>query len=151
MTDLEKLVEEFALNVEAQTKAIWRGDAKTGNKHADRYLAAFNALCAHGNAGRDSLAALFKHPNMDVRTTAAAFLLRCRTAEAKAVLEEAAKGEGFVAFASAQTLKNWEEGTWALDPAEPVEPPAKRARPRTRGNKGSSGRGGGPHRGKSGE
>ncbi|WP_434385678.1 DUF2019 domain-containing protein [Melittangium boletus] len=114
---LEELVDEFARHVEAQTAAIWRGDPKTGNTHADRYLAAFDKLCAHGGAGRDALAVLFVHPSMDVRTTAAAFLLRHRTAEAKAVLEEAAKGEGLVAFASAQALKRWEEGTWALDPA----------------------------------
>jgi hypothetical protein len=150
MTELEELVEEFALNVDAQTKAMWRGDAKTGNKHADRFLAAFNALCAHGDVGRDSLATLLKHPNMDVRTTAAAFLLRYRTSEAKAVLEEAAKREGFVAFASAQTLKNWEEGTWALDPADPADPPVKRARARTKGKE-TQGRRRGHHRGKSGE
>ncbi|WNG16674.1 DUF2019 domain-containing protein [Cystobacter fuscus] len=140
LTSLEKLVEDFARNVEAQTAAIWRGDAKTGNKHADRCLAAFDRLCAHGDAGRDALAALFAHSNMDVRTTAAAFLLRYRTAEAKAILEEAAKGEGLVAFASSQALKRWEEGTWALDPAKneagPPEaarpaPPSKRSRPRT--------------------
>jgi hypothetical protein len=147
VTSLEKLVEEFARHVEAQTEAIWRGDAKTGNKHADQCLAAFDKLCAYGDAGRDALASLFSHPNMDVRTTAAAFLLRYRTAEARAILEEAAKGKGLVAFASAQALKRWEEGTWALDPAEKDagrvstrEPsptggvaPTKRARPRTKG------------------
>jgi hypothetical protein len=113
---LEELVEEFARNVTAQTDAIFRGDARTGNKHADRYIAAFKKLRAHGDAGRNALATLFTHPNMDVRTTAAAFLLRYRTAEAKAILEEAAKGEGLVAFESEEALKRWEEGTWALDP-----------------------------------
>ncbi|WP_395845041.1 DUF2019 domain-containing protein [Archangium violaceum] len=126
--------------MEAQTAAIWRGDAKTGNRHAERCLAAFDKLCAHGNAGRDALSALFTHPNMDVRTSAAAFLLRYRTAEAKAILEDAAKGEGLVAFAAAQTLRRWEEGSWALDPAEDAAgqsesprqaPPGKRSRPRT--------------------
>lgn len=142
MTSLENLVEDFARHVEAQTAAIWRGDARTGNKHADQCLAAFDKLCAHGHAGRDALAALFVHPNMDVRTTAAAFLLRHRTVEAKAILEAAAKGEGLVAFASSQALKRWEEGTWALDPAEEGDvglpkaarpaPLSKRGRPRTK-------------------
>jgi len=68
------------------------------------------------NAGRDALATLITHPNMDVRTAAAAFLLRYRTPEAKAILEEAAKGKGLVAFESSEALKRWEEGTWALDP-----------------------------------
>jgi hypothetical protein len=113
---LEQLVESFAHHTTAQTEAIWRGDAKTGNKHARQLSAAFKKLCEHGNAGRDALAVLLSHPNVDVRTMAAAFLLRHRTAEAIAVLEEAAKGQGLIAFESQQALKRWEEGTWALDP-----------------------------------
>jgi hypothetical protein len=113
---LEELVEEFARHVEAGTEAVWRGDAKAGNRHANRSLAAFKKLRAHGDAGRDALAVLFKHPRMDVRVAAAAFLLRYRTAEAKAVLEEAAKGEGLIPFEAQQALLRWEEGTWALDP-----------------------------------
>jgi hypothetical protein len=116
MTKLEKLVEEFARNVEAQTDEIAHGSAARGNRHAKRYIAAFNKLCAHGNAGRDALAVLFTHPRMDVRVMAAAFLLRHRTADAKAVLERAAKGGGLAALGAQQTLKNWESGTWALDP-----------------------------------
>ncbi|WP_199728710.1 DUF2019 domain-containing protein [Corallococcus sp. CA053C] len=113
---MEKLVEAFAQNVEAQTEAIWRGDAKTGNKHADRYIAALKKLRAHGDAGRDALATLLSHPRMDVRTTAAAVLLRYKTKEAKAVLEEAAKGKGLIPFEAQEALKRWADGTWALDP-----------------------------------
>lgn len=113
---LGELVETFAVNVAAQTEAIWRGDARTGNKHAQRYGAAFDKLRAHGNAGRDALAVLLTHPRMDVRVTAATCLLRHRTAEAKAVLEAAAKGEGLIPFEAREALKRWEEGTWALDP-----------------------------------
>ncbi|MCE9668460.1 DUF2019 domain-containing protein [Myxococcus stipitatus] len=111
-----QLVEEFAENVAAQTDAIWKGDAKMGNKHASRYIAAFKRLRAHGDTGREALAQLFVHPRMDVRTTAATYLLRYRTAEAKAVLEEAAKGEGLIPFGAQEALKRWEEGTWSLDP-----------------------------------
>jgi hypothetical protein len=118
MIDLQDLVAEFARHVQAETEAIWRGDAKTANKHVSQCLAAFDKLRAHGDAGRDALAVLFTHPRMDVRTSAAALLLRHRTAEAKAVLEEAAKGKGLVPFEASQALKRWEEGTWALDPAE---------------------------------
>jgi hypothetical protein len=116
--NFEKLVQQFAENVESQTAAIWRGDAKTGNKHANKYIAAFEKLRSYGDAGRDALSLLFKHPSVDVRTMAASFLLRYKTAEAKAVLEDAARGEGMIAFASQQALKRWEEGTWALDPDE---------------------------------
>jgi hypothetical protein len=114
--DLDVLVDEFTRHAAAQTDAIWRGDAKVGNKHAKQCLAAFKKLAAHGDTGRDALARLFAHSRMDVRTLAAAFLLRHKTAEARAVLEEAAKGEGMIPFEAAQALKRWEEGTWALDP-----------------------------------
>ncbi|HYH97145.1 DUF2019 domain-containing protein [Hyalangium sp.] len=117
MTKLEKLVEKFAQNVAAQTEEIFHGSAAKGNRHAKRYLAAFDELRTYGDAGRDALAVLFTHPRMDVRVMAAAFLLRHRTEEAKVVLEEAAQGQGLAALGAMQTLKNWEEGTWALDPA----------------------------------
>ncbi|QRN93075.1 DUF2019 domain-containing protein [Archangium violaceum] len=115
---LDALVEVFAQHTAAQTDAIFRGDAKTGNNHAKKRLAAFKKLCAHGDAGRDALAALFNHPRMDVRVMAAAYLLRHRTVEAKAVLEEISKGAGLAAFGASEALQRWEEGTWALDPAE---------------------------------
>jgi Domain of unknown function (DUF2019) len=113
---LEELVEQFAQNVAAQTDAIRRGDARTGNKHARRYTAALQELRTQGNAGRDALAVLLKHPRTDVRAMAAAFLLRYRTEEAKAVLEAAAKEGGVAAIGAIMTLKRWEDGTWALDP-----------------------------------
>ena len=118
MKDIHALVAEFARHVQAQTEAIWRGEAKAGNKHADQYLAIFDKLRIHGDAGRNALATLFTHPRMDVRVSAAAMLLRHRTVEAKTVLEEAAKGQGMIPFGASQALKRWEEGTWALDPAE---------------------------------
>lgn len=112
----DELVREFAENVAAQTEAIFQVGADPEDKHGDRYIAAFESLRARGNEGREALCVLLKHPRVDVRTTAAAFLLRYRTAEARAVLEEVAKGEGLVAFGAQQTLKGWEEGTWDLDP-----------------------------------
>jgi hypothetical protein len=114
---LAELVEEFARHVAAQSDAILQGDARTGNKHAGRYIAAFKKLRAAGDVGRDALAALLTHPRMDVRVSAAACLLRYRTDDAKAVLMAAARGEGLAAFEAAQVLKNWENGTWGLDPA----------------------------------
>jgi hypothetical protein len=140
VTDFETLVQGFAYHVQAQTEAIWRGDAKTGNKHAKKTIAAFMQLRSSGDAGRDALAVLFSHSRMDVRVMAAVFLLRHRTAEARAVLEEAAKGQGLIPFGASEALKRWEEGSWALDPAEdatgqpepsPPTPPSKRSRQRT--------------------
>ncbi|WIG98918.1 DUF2019 domain-containing protein [Myxococcus sp. SDU36] len=116
MTKLEILVEEFAQNVAAQTEEIAQGSAAKGNRHAKRYIKAFDKLCTYGDAGRDALAELFTHPRADVRVMASAFLLRHRTAAAKAVLEEAVRGRGLAALEAQQTLTHWENGTWALDP-----------------------------------
>ncbi|HEX8439080.1 DUF2019 domain-containing protein [Archangium sp.] len=113
---LGKLVNDFSRHVAAQTDAVFRGDARTGNLHAKRYVAAFEKLRGHGDAGRAALMVLLTHPRMDVRVAAAAHLLRYRTAEAKAVLQEVAKGEGLAAFEAQEALKRWEEGAWALDP-----------------------------------
>ncbi len=113
--NLESLAEEFAHNVTAQTDAIWRGDAKAGNKHAKRYIAAFKKIRTHGDAGRDALEALLAHPRMDVRVRAAIYLLAERPAQAVRVLEEAAKSNGMIPFEASQALKYWHEGSWRLD------------------------------------
>jgi len=112
---LEDLAEDFAQNVSAQTDAIWNGDAKTGNKHAKRYVAAYKKLCEHGDPGRDALALLLGHSRMDVRVKAAIYLLSERPKQALPVLEEAAKNKGMVPFEASQVLKYWNEGTWSLD------------------------------------
>lgn len=118
MRSVAKLVQEFADSVAAQTDAIWRGDSKTGNKYAKRYIRAFEELKKLGDEGRDALLPLFLHSRKDVRVSAAAFLLRHRTAEALAVLEAEARGEGLVSFEAEQALQRWRDGTWSLDPSE---------------------------------
>ncbi|NPC75314.1 DUF2019 domain-containing protein [Corallococcus exiguus] len=114
--DIKALVEQFAHHVVAQNEALFRGDSRSGNKHARKYITAVGKLQAMGDTGRDALCALLKHERMDVRVMAAAFLLRYRTEEAMSVLEEAAKGKGLVPFGAQQTLQRWAEGTWSLDP-----------------------------------
>ena len=114
--DTNALVAQFAEDVAKQTDAIWRGDHKTGNKHAKRYIVAFRTLRDMGDVGREALCVLLTHDRPDVRVTAAAYLLRHRTADAREVLRDAAEGSGLIAFEASQALKRWEEGTWALDP-----------------------------------
>ena len=115
MKTVDDLAQEFADNVAAQTDAIVNGDAKKGNKHARYYIEIFEQLKAIGDIGRDALLPLLEHERADVRITAAAFLLRYRTQEAKSVLEKEAKGQGMPAFEASECLKRWEEGTWQLD------------------------------------
>jgi hypothetical protein len=119
--DTQSLVDQFAEDVAKQTDAIWKGDHRTGNKHAKRYIATFRRLRALGNRGRNALAGLLCHERPDVRVSAAAFLLRHRTAEALAVLREASAGTGMVAFEAAQAIKRWEDGTWSLDPPDSTD------------------------------
>jgi hypothetical protein len=97
-----------------------RGDVALGNRHADKYIAAWDALVdEYGDAGRDGLAVLLRHPNIHVRVMAAAHLLRHKTAEATRVLEEA-KAAGN--FGAEQALERWREGAWNLDPAPKTSP-----------------------------
>lgn len=110
------LVHEFATRVLAQDDATRIGHTRKGNEHASACVAAFKALCEYGDAGRDALAWLFAHSSADVRVSAAAFLLRHRHAEARAVLEEESGGPGLAGFCAEQCLKRWEEGAWHLDP-----------------------------------
>jgi hypothetical protein len=116
MKSLDALVGEFAENVAKQTEAIDRGDAKESNRCADRYIRAWNQLRSRGDTGRKALCRLFDHERPDVRTSAAAFLLRFRTREATRVLTEVAKGKGLAAFEASQALQRWKEGDWHLDP-----------------------------------
>jgi hypothetical protein len=116
---MHKLVLEFAENVAAQTEAMKRGDSTTGNKHAKRYIKAFEALRRFGDPGRDALAPLLQDSRVDVCLMAAAYLLRHRHEEARRVLEQIARGQGFHAFAANPALKRWEDKTWQLDPLEP--------------------------------
>jgi hypothetical protein len=115
---IEALVQSFADNLASQGMAIRRGDSKTGNKYARRYTASFEQLRALGDRGRDALVPLLQHPSADVRVTTAAVLLRYRTADAMAVLEAEAKGQGLAAFEAEQALERWRDGTWALDPPD---------------------------------
>ena len=117
MKDLGKLVEQFAEDVVSQMEAIKRGDSRTGNKYADRYTAALMKLRSEGDAGREALSVLLKHPRPSVQVKAAAFLLRYRTEEAKTVLEATASGDGIASIGAIMTLKRWEDGTWNLEPA----------------------------------
>jgi len=110
-----ELVKRFADAVALQTFAIWHGDARTGNRHARRRIAAFERLRERGDEGRDALMVLLQHERPDVRVKAAVYLLRHCTEKSLEVLRAAAAGESMVAFMAQQAIKRWEEGTWALD------------------------------------
>jgi len=112
---IQFLVEEFAKHIQGQQEAMRRGDVAAGNRHADKYFAAWHALRdEHGDAGRDGLAVLFQHPNQEVKLMAATLLLRHKTVEATRILEEAATAGD---YGAELTLERWRNGAWTFDPA----------------------------------
>jgi len=116
MAGLDGLVDAFAGNVAAQAEAIRRGDPAAGNRHARKYVRAFQQLRDRGDEGREALVPLLRDERDHVRGMAAAFLLRYRTAQAREVLEQLAKGKGLAALGASEALARWRDGTWQLDP-----------------------------------
>jgi hypothetical protein len=115
---IDQLIQEFADCVIEQDKAIFVGDARTGNRFARRGHEAFMQLRAFGDRGRDALASLLFDPRENVRVAAACYLLRYRNAESLAVLMRAAKGVGLAALEAGEAIKRWREGAWNLDPPD---------------------------------
>lgn len=108
------LVERFATETVAQLSST---DHREGNRHAKHCVKAFKTLIdEYGNAGREALSVLFTNPNLSVRVRAAAFLLRYMHEDAMQVLNELAMRDDMVGFCASQTIKNWNDGVWELDP-----------------------------------
>ena len=91
------------------------GSVAKGNRYANQCYAAFRQLREQGNIGRDALVPLLGHEDLELRSTAAAFLLRHKHHDAMRVLNELANNEGMVGFCAQQCIKRWEEGNWQLD------------------------------------
>ena len=113
---LSHLARSFAEHVLAQNAAIERGDAAAGNRHARKYIAAWEALRAFGAQGRDALLPLLDDPRPSIAVMAAAFLLRHAPDRSLAVLRAWAGTPGFPGFEAQETLSRWEDGSWQLDP-----------------------------------
>jgi hypothetical protein len=86
-------------------KVVRRGASNVNND----YLAVFDAVCAHGDAGREALTLLFSHERADVRIPAEAFLLSDAEDRAKRVILKEVAGKGMLAFEASQALKRWKD------------------------------------------
>src|SRR5690349_18772019 len=93
-----------------QVECIRRGDARAGNKHARRGIAAARQLLAGGEAAIDRFATLLSHESPNVRVSAAAWLLKDRTEQAVAAFRPIAETEGLAALGAVCTLKRYERG-----------------------------------------
>jgi HEAT repeat protein len=103
-------LEVFLQAEQNQIECIRRCDSKTGNKHAKKRVAAARQLLAGGKASIDRFATLLNHPDANVRTSAAAWLLKDRTEQAVAALRPIAEGQGLAALGAIYTLKRYEAG-----------------------------------------
>lgn len=121
---LDELVRAFGNEVVLQELAASRGDPATGNVHAGKYFAAFDALYAQGDDGLRAATTLLRDERANVRSMAAALLMdtlmaeRHRTERGEAVLEEAvavlqevATGKGLTAFSAGRALARWKAKT----------------------------------------
>jgi len=113
----DKMVKEFAKSVQLQYEAIMQGNAKEGNKHADKYMRCFKELVErYGDSGREKLSSLLDHSDDRVKAMAAAYLLRYKTSKSLQILERIAKEGKFIISTGAElTIKRWKEGNWHLD------------------------------------
>lgn len=107
---IEELTADFAEAVMAQNRCIQRGDVAQGNRHAERYVAAASELLDSGESAIEIFCSLLEHPNVSVRATVAAYLLKQRTERAVAVLIPIAQGRGLAALGAQMTLARYERG-----------------------------------------
>jgi hypothetical protein len=111
---LLSLVEAFRKAVVAAQKP--NQSVGLNHKYTRDYVDAFQRLTAIGDEGREALCVLLDDTRPEVRSMAAAFLLRYKHERAKRVLQRLSTGRGLVAFGAGQCLERWKEGAWALDP-----------------------------------
>lgn len=115
MSNLKKLVDQFAEAVIKRNESIMSGSRKEVIKYSNKVIQYWEKVCQLGDKGKEELSNLFHHENPGVRTTAAACLLKYKNKESLDVLKEIAKGQGLVPFEASEAIKRWEEGTWNLD------------------------------------
>jgi hypothetical protein len=106
----DELTTVFADAVMAQARCIDQGDARTGNRHAKKYIAAAREILARGEEAIELFSNLLEHSDTGVRVAAAAYLLKSRTDRAVATLRPIAKGRGLASLGAQMTLKRYERG-----------------------------------------
>jgi hypothetical protein len=105
---LEQLVEEFADSVKAQ-REVALTDSIAATRYSIKSGNAAKELLTQGEEGLSAFAKLLTDPRIEVRTTAAAYLIPFKTNESIAVLKFSAEGKGIVALGAIMALKRWEE------------------------------------------
>jgi len=108
--DIQKLINEFISFVIKQAKCIDNGNPRLGNKYADKYVAVAKSLLIGGDIYINEFEKLLNHESRDVRSMAAAFLLKDRTQSAVRTLKELAKGKDIPAMGARCALERYKKG-----------------------------------------
>ncbi len=113
--NLEKIISLF---VEASMKhnaAIMQGDWKTANLQAKKIHKSFLEIIKFGGDGRDALLTLVDHTDPAIAAMAATYSLKYNPEKSLSILIKISNDPGFIGFRAAQSIKNWENGTWELE------------------------------------
>jgi len=114
----ERLKKPIGVFVEASVKhnaAIMQGDWKTANAQARRIHRSFLQLIGAGGDGREALLKLTDHPDWAVAAMAATYSLKFNPEKSLSVLKQISKDPGLIGLRAAQSIRNWESGTWELE------------------------------------
>lgn len=107
--DLKEALEIFEDAAIKQADAITqKGSSKIANRNYDRIAAVAQYL--RENKLLHELSVFYTHPNLSVRSWAAAYLLPVYEKESIEILEEIAKLEGLEALEAEILIKEWKKG-----------------------------------------
>ncbi|HJA55866.1 MULTISPECIES: DUF2019 domain-containing protein [Bacteroides] len=107
--NLKEALEIFEDAAIKQADAIMqKGSSKIANRNYDKILSVAQYL--RENKLLPELSVFYMHPNLSVRSWAAAYLLPVYEEESIKILEEIAKFEGFGALDADILIKEWKKG-----------------------------------------
>lgn len=107
--NLKEALEIFEDAAIKQADAITqKGSSKIANRNYDKILSVAQYL--RENKLLPELSVFYTHPNLSVRSWAAAYLLPVYEEESIKILEEIAKFEGFGALDADILIKEWKKG-----------------------------------------
>ncbi len=116
MSKIEVNVKTFRDVTLEHYKATKSGDYKTANAMVDKMTKAFEVLRNEDTAGREALLELIHDPIDIVAINAACYSLKFAPKECIKVLRiKGMKFWTFESFNARQTLRNWKNGSWALE------------------------------------
>jgi molybdenum cofactor cytidylyltransferase len=116
-----ELVDELVEAIVKQREAVHSGSTKDVRYWARRITP--RKIRQMGDDGNRELATLLRHPDWEVRATAAVYLMSYMPEEALAVFRELAERDGLVGWAARMRIKEWEEHPEHYAPGYKYQPP----------------------------